>query len=188
MMIYMLLVAFVMFMWISLCATSFKIEPSNADFLAMLMGIKNTDVLIIYQAKLECPEMLFLMMTISALVILLRYMSKLLMIHGFVILCYMTIRDPVVDAPNQLETDNSIIQDAPSRFSGLVYTRRGAPPTPSHEAPPLRRSTRERHPIHRWVSYNNFSLDFQLFLTNVAKEKESSTFHQAAHSRAWVEA
>ena len=72
-----------------------------------------------------------------------------------------------------------------SRFSGLVYSRRAHP---VNDETPLRRSTRIRHPIDRWVSYNNFSLDFQTFLTRVSKETEPSSFHEAVHSRAWVEA
>ncbi|MFV0960686.1 hypothetical protein QML37_30060, partial [Klebsiella pneumoniae] len=74
---------------------------------------------------------------------------------------------------------------APSRFSGITYARR----TPSiDDGSTLRRSTRLRHPIHRWVSYDNFSLDFQLFLTKVSKTIEPSTFHEVVHSRVWIEA
>ena len=81
------------------------------------------------------------------------------------------------------------IEDIPpttpsSRFSGLAYARRAHP---INDEISLRRSTRIRHPIDRWVSYNNFSLDFQTFLTSVSKETEPSSFHEAAHSRAWVE-
>ncbi|CAN6469819.1 unnamed protein product [Victoria cruziana] len=80
-------------------------------------------------------------------------------------------------------------EDAPSihpppRFFGFVYGRRGI----DQGEPSVRRSERIRHPIDRWVSYKNFSLDFQVFLSNISKDMEPTFYQEAAQSQAWIQA
>ena len=83
------------------------------------------------------------------------------------------------------------------RYKGNVYTRRPRErtnvPAEEHialsdnrEAP--RRSGRIRHPIEKWVSYDNFSMDFQIFLSKIEKHDEPLGFHQAIQSSKWIEA
>ena len=92
-----------------------------------------------------------------------------------------------------IEADMSDTQmaDPPlDRFSGLVYSRRTPASTtdfvivPSHP----RRSTRARHPVDRWISYNTFTLDFQLFMTSLHKQTEPKCYSQASQNSRWIEA
>jgi hypothetical protein len=52
----------------------------------------------------------------------------------------------------------------------------------------LRRSTRIRHPIERYVGYESFSLDHHIFLTETEKQNKPRYFLQAAKNKRWVEA
>jgi hypothetical protein len=99
-------------------------------------------------------------------------------------------------------TQESVISEsslAPERYKGIVYSRREKEifpnpnqemnsPSASIQSPVHRRSTRTRHPIDRWVSYENFTMDFQLFLTALGKEDQPTTFYQAVNSKRWIEA
>ena len=96
--------------------------------------------------------------------------------------------------PEEVTTQNL----EPVRYKGIVYTRCEKGPSsipgtdvgPSTSAPQMldvRRSTRTRHPLDRWVSYKKFSLDFQLFLTSINKEDEPLTFYQATSFGRWIE-
>ena len=110
-------------------------------------------------------------------------------------------KEPHEDSANETQTEETVTYDLePTRYKGIVYTRREKEPSfiPCTNTDPsgssasqqmdIRRSSRIRHPLDRWVSYKKFSLDFQLFLTSISKEDEPLMFYQAASSRRWVEA
>jgi hypothetical protein len=71
------------------------------------------------------------------------------------------------------------------RFKGVVYARRGDTPPTTEE---VRRSERIRHPIDRWVSYENFSTEMQLYVAQVEKQEEPIDFSQASLSPKWANA
>lgn len=70
-------------------------------------------------------------------------------------------------------------------FSDLMYQCR--PKLPLSQELDISRSTRIRHPLDRWVSYSNFFLDYKLFLTNLSKDAEPTTYAQASISPNWID-
>lgn len=72
-----------------------------------------------------------------------------------------------------------------SRFSSLIHSHHA---TSSDTLDLPCRSTYIRHPLARWVNYDNFTFDYKLFMTKFVKDIEPSSYKQASTSLTLVEA
>lgn len=72
-----------------------------------------------------------------------------------------------------------------SRFSSLVYCH-----CVSFDYTPIvpRRSVGIHHPLDRWIGYDNFTSDYKLFMANLVKDVEPSSYHQTSTLPIWIEA